>query len=469
MKFLKRDAAQVPPAQTVQAPFALLLVFLFSFLALFLSGAVRSASAAEIWACNSTGSSTDSFYDNGTVYLTSTNITSTTQQIRIYIVSNNDSWVDGTMLSDASTGYRELSTNSSGLIPITAIWTRPRIGKYDVVADINRDGVYNSSIDFVDNVSVVGFDVTAAPKPTLTIAVGSASPASHEWNLATDTGYNVMLQFNATASSIQSVSIYTLFLTASGTGDEKTDVRVVYLVADSNNNGVYDTGETMLGYKSYSRDDGVVDFDIANGYGIPANSSRAFLIAYEMKNGAVGSTYKFDIVSITANSSIGENAVIYGLPLGSAIKTISGTAQTTSTTAAATTTSILTDECQSDEDCGGIKCEDMKKTTYSCKTDANKGVKVCAANIETVLCCADGDCVEGYYCLDYNCARQGGGLPLIGLGDMQNYTWTIVSIVAVVGGAILVFILIKNRKRTQWKTKGDYEKEWTGLRSKWKK
>jgi len=38
-----------------------------------------------------------------------------------------------------------------------------------------------------------------------------------------------------------------------------------------------------------------------------------------------------------------------------------------------------------------------------------------------------------------------------------------------VGAALAVFIFLKNRKRTPWKGKRDYEKEWRGLKEKWKR
>lgn len=429
------------------------------------------ASAEWVGTSDQAGVLKNVFYDNETVYVASDNITSAAQDVRVYIVQNNDSWVDGKALSDITgTGYRTLTTNSSGHIVVTSVWSSPAIGTYDIVADVDRNAEYNSSHDFLNSSSTVGFTVLEAPTPALHVEEGRNNPSSHDWDLENDIGHNSMLQLNFTAT-IQAVRINSIALTASGTGDDKEDITVVYLILDSDGDGEWVQGERFLGYSDYFFDDGVITFVIDGGQIVPTTGSVDMLITYVMSSsGQAGSTYKFEVISITAVGEIsGETADMTGFPIGSAIKTISGAVATT-TTSTSTITTIPTDECQTDEDCGGTRCVDKQKTTYNCRYDSNKGVNVCAGTIVSVICCGDADCIEGYYCLSNRCEKEAGsgvGGWLGGGLSGRNFLWTLGSIVVVIAVAAAVFFVIKNRKGRQWKSRREYEREWETLRGKW--
>jgi hypothetical protein len=436
------------------------------------------ASAYGVWTCNQNGGMKTTFYNNETVYVASGNITSTGgQSVRMYIVANNDSWVSGkTLVGVAGGGYSAIVTNGSGYIPVTPLWSNPVIGTYDIVVDVNNDGVYNSSYDYVNSSSAVGLTILQAPMPTLNVEKGRNNPSNHGWDLRNSTDHNPMLQLNLSAT-IESIKIKFVSITADGTGNDNKDISVVYLILDSDGDGQYDQGETFLDYKNYFLDNGVITFQIKDGQIVSTESSVAFLITYSMsKAGQLGSTYKFDVVSISAiGVGTDEDAKIVGLPVSSAIKTISGAASTTTTTINSTTTTIATattttstfpgNECKKDEDCGGISCKDKLKTTYACTQDINRGVNICTSTIVAAACCGDADCIEGYYCLDYQCVEKAGGW--ISEGYMKNYIWTISSIAVVTALAVIVFIVIKNRSKRPWRSKRDYELEWETLSSKW--
>jgi len=54
---------------------------------------------------------------------------------------------------------RVLQSNSEGAIPVTAIWINPQVvGKYDIVVDVNGNGVYDAEVDALDDNDV---EVTA--------------------------------------------------------------------------------------------------------------------------------------------------------------------------------------------------------------------------------------------------------------------------------------------------------------------
>lgn len=441
--------------------------------------------AYGVWPSNQSGDVKTSFYDNETVYVASGNITSASQSIRVYIVANNDSWVEGKQLVDVrTTGYKAITTNSSGHIPVTTLWTNATAGSYDIVADANSDGVYNSSYDYVNSSSAVGLTILVAPKPRLKVEAGSKNPSSHSWNLTNDTGHNPMIQLKLTAE-LEPIRINFVTITASGTGDDKKDIIVAYLIQDVDGSGNQSQGDMIVSYNNYLSDNGYITFEIEDGFVVDMDSSTLMLITYSMSSyGKAGSTYKFDVSSISAVGTATHMAVeVSGLPIGSATKTISGVmdnatnttttttvanATTTTTTAPTTTTTVPANECETDEDCGGFSCRNKQKTTYSCVYDSNRGIKVCAGTIVNVGCCGDADCQEEFYCLDYECVSEAAGPgSWLGGGSMQNLTWTIASVFVVIAIILAVFLILKNRKRKPWRSKREYERDWEILHRKW--
>jgi hypothetical protein len=299
--------------------------------------------SAQIMNTGSLGQEKNSFYTNESVYIrTFGNISTSSVTVDIYVTYNNDTWPNGTSLTDVAGGKRTVSTNSSGQIPITAIWSSPAEGSYDVVVDVNKDGLYNQSIDYVDNESTTGFTVLIAPIPTLKASVGHNSPNNHNWDMGVNgTNYNPMLQVNLTAGSFDNIRIDSIGLLASGTGDDRK-VSVVYLIVDRNDNGKYDSGDTLLAYDTYKLDDGVITFTIPSGYRIDINATAHMLIIYKFSNTvSAGDTFAFQIISIIGYGiNSGELATITGMPVNSATTTISGV--TTTTTSSTTTTTGTT-------------------------------------------------------------------------------------------------------------------------------
>jgi hypothetical protein len=434
---------------------------------------VRAAAAADVWATNETGAAKESFYSNETVRVASTSMSSGVRAVRVYVTRDSNSWTNGTALADVRGAYSMANTNASGHLPATAVWANPAVGAYDFVIDMNADGFFNLTVDFVGSPSAAGFSVVEAPKPTLAVVAGTKNPSARNWPLDNQS-HDTMLHFTLTAGASQAVGIQSLAIAASGTGNDLADVKVVYFIEDLNNNGIYDSGETILGYGIYTRDNGMISFEMAGGYELAAGASRAFLIVYDMKAGASGSTYSVDIMAISADGmATPEAATVSGLPLKSAVKTLGGpaasTTTTTTTAAAESTTTTLpgSDECQTDADCPIFSCSDLMKSSYVCKISPMTGMRVCAATIEAVQCCGDGDCAEGEACAEYACAASGFGF--VWLGGEIDYVLLVESVVVVVGGALAIFLFLKNRKQTPWKGKRDYEKDWHGLKSKWKK
>lgn len=304
----------------------------------------HSVNAQSIVSCNATSSEINTFYANETVYVnSSTNITVTATQVDIYIVSDSNSWTNGTNLADVSGGKKTNTTNSSGYLELMRIWSPTlTVGKYDIVVDTDRNGMYNSTVDYVDSLTATGFEVTPVPVPTLALALGPNNPSSHNWDLG-NTSYNTMLQLKLTAGSVEDVRITSIALSASGTGDDKNGISIIRLVLD-NNNGVYDQGEILLSYGQYVRDDGIVMLNIENGYVIQTSHAVYMIVVYTMTDSSSnGDTYSFQVASVSATGATsGTQVTPTGFPINSATKTIVATGATTTTILGTTTTTIST-------------------------------------------------------------------------------------------------------------------------------
>lgn len=318
------------------------LAFFFSFAQIVL--------AANIFTSDSSGTQKTIFYTNETVYLapTAINVTTNSTTVRVYVMQAATTWNNQTNLTHVSGTYKVFTTNSSGyLITTNIIWPATlTVGNYDVVIDVNSNGVYDKNIDFVFDSSGVGFQVIAVPGPTLTISVGENSTANHTYTNQSNSTENVMLQIKASAGSFENVRLNDISLIAIGSGDDTTGISMVKLILDANNDGKYNSSEIVLGAGKFIRDNGFLDISVINpqtGYAVPANSTVYFLVVYTMTNKSLnGDTYYFQLASATATgASSGTSAKITGLPIYSAVKTISLASATNATTTSTTTSSAI--------------------------------------------------------------------------------------------------------------------------------
>lgn len=307
--------------------------------------------AADIFTSDSAGNYKNSFYPNDTVYLapTAINITSSSATVRVYIVVDSNSWLNATALTDVSGGYKNFTTNFSGFLASTnMIWPSTlNVGNYDVVIDTDQDGIYSQGIDFIFDPSATGFRVVPIAGPTLAVAAGENNTADHLYTIPSNITANLMMQVKMSAGGYENVKVNSLILIDTATGDVTQGISSVRLYLDANNNGVYDSADTILSGAKFLKQNGVAGLDIPDGYVIPANSTSYFLIVYDMTNkSSNGNTYSFQLASVSAvGATSGASAKVSGpLPMSSAITTISAVGATTTTTSAIipTTTATLT-------------------------------------------------------------------------------------------------------------------------------
>jgi ribosomal protein S8E len=283
--------------------------------------------AQSILSTDSSGEEKNLFYTNEIVYTKSTtNITTSSIQVRVYVITNKDNWSDGTPLTGYKT-YISTMTDDAGYLPNTPIWNPPLIvGSYDIVVDVGNDGFYNSSIDLVDSLTTTGFVVNTTPKPSLSVALGQNTPKDHTWypEINGSSHLNVMIQMNITAGSVEDVKITDVYLQASGTGNDKTGINTVELVWDTSGDGVFNQNEVFLSLNKYEKDDGFVDLKL-NDFILPVNGSTNFIVIYKMDSDCClnQETFSFQVNHVSAEGvNSHEVATINGLPINSAVKTI---------------------------------------------------------------------------------------------------------------------------------------------------
>ena len=129
-----------------------------------------------IESCDSAGVKKDTFmldddvYANGTCYQPQTTYD-------IYVVEDV-TWVDGMAIPPRVPGTATtVTTDANGNIPPTLLWSNPLTpGKYDIIVDVDGDGLYYAESDALDDndveVTAGFFVIPEVPLGTLTAAIG---------------------------------------------------------------------------------------------------------------------------------------------------------------------------------------------------------------------------------------------------------------------------------------------------------
>ena len=101
--------------------------------------------------CDSTGNKKDLFNVNESLYIQGVSFPNSAD-LPIYIVPDQTRWVDGATIPTRILGPTStIQTESDGSIKITKLWEFPSEGRFDIIVDVNKDGVYNEGIDALDD------------------------------------------------------------------------------------------------------------------------------------------------------------------------------------------------------------------------------------------------------------------------------------------------------------------------------
>jgi hypothetical protein len=132
--------------------------------------------APTIESCDSMGATKDTFDMMETVYATGTGYSASTTY-DVYLVEDV-TWVDGMAIPPRVAGTATtVTSDAAGNVPATLLWSDPLVpGKYDIVVDIDGDGLYYAETDALDDNDI---EVTAGffviPEVPLGTIVVSAS------------------------------------------------------------------------------------------------------------------------------------------------------------------------------------------------------------------------------------------------------------------------------------------------------
>jgi hypothetical protein len=119
---------------------------------------VTSAPVCDIWSSDVLGNVKNCFYAGDSVYVT---VPEAGLTVSLYVVADKSTWNDGDPLTDVSPdGVETLTLNSGQGTQTIQICGAPLAARYyDIVMDVDRDGVFDAELDCVDDLEIAGFFV----------------------------------------------------------------------------------------------------------------------------------------------------------------------------------------------------------------------------------------------------------------------------------------------------------------------
>lgn len=288
--------------------------------------AVQVSAVSTIAAVDSGGVTQSNFTEGDSIYILGQCSDAEDNEIDVYVVGNNAPWVNGMLLTDVrGTPQPETAQDPQGNFGLTQVWASSIVGEYDLVIDVQRNGVYDAAVDCVDDANTIGFTVDPAPVVgSGTVAKGSNDPGDHGWVIGEGDPDNVMLQLALSADSAEDVSVNSVSLSAGGTGDDKNAITTVKIYEDQFDDGIYNSDPTLWGQGTFDADSGSTTINISQT--IPAGNTRTIIVVYEMgsdEDFSDGDTFQVSVDSIGATGITSSQAVTFsGLPKTSGVKTV---------------------------------------------------------------------------------------------------------------------------------------------------
>ena len=129
-------------------------------------GATPSVESAD-----TDGNKKDTFVQGQSIYVIGTNYNPSTTY-GLYVVEDTV-WNDGLTIPErVSLTSTWVTSDSAGNLPVTKIWDASVLGTYDVIIDVNSNGIYDVGIDAIDDMDVnnAGFETNEIPEyPTVAL------------------------------------------------------------------------------------------------------------------------------------------------------------------------------------------------------------------------------------------------------------------------------------------------------------
>jgi len=191
------------------------------------------------------------------------------------------------------------------------------------VADIDSVGLISGARAGLLGMPVTSCEKVRAPIPTgtLTVKPGVYSPPNH-WGFSHEA--NTMLQLYLGADEWENLNLYSITLSANGSGNDAAGITSVSVYEDQDGNGAVGPSEPLLGSGKYPSDNGTLTITLAKT--IAKSTGINLLIVYSMGVGGLGRTYWFTVTDVGATGALtGNEATKVGLPVTSSVKTIGRT------------------------------------------------------------------------------------------------------------------------------------------------
>ncbi len=137
---------------------------------------ITNPSSLMFETCDSSGTAKSSFGSGDAVYFSATGLFASTTY-PVYVVQDVSAWTVRIPFPNRLSGVAtSVTTDSSGNVAPTSIYTNTQSGKCDVLVDVNRDGRYDEADLLINDVVTTTSTSTLTPTPTPTLAA-SASPS----------------------------------------------------------------------------------------------------------------------------------------------------------------------------------------------------------------------------------------------------------------------------------------------------
>lgn len=132
-------------------------------------GATPSVESAD-----TDGKKKDTFVQGQSIYVIGSNYDPSTTY-DLYVVEDT-TWSDHLTIPErVSLTAKWVTSDSSGNLPVTKIWDDSVLGTYDVIIDVNSNGIYDVGIDAIDDMDVnnAGFSTEVPEFPTVALPMAA--------------------------------------------------------------------------------------------------------------------------------------------------------------------------------------------------------------------------------------------------------------------------------------------------------
>jgi hypothetical protein len=263
------------------------------------------AQSTNPWTTDASGNEKSNFITTEKIYIKGLSIcNAVSSSVEIFIASHKF-WKSGDALADIRGKAQEIKTDASSNIPLTLLWSNPDAGSYDIIADCNSNGKYDSLENIAGLMNPVFIVKGLAGKGTAKL--GSNNPGASSGAFS-----NVdVMQINLKSEG-ESIMLNNIGLSLTNNlGIEKAGVYI-----DENGNGKRDSGEFETGSLASPGKEPLLNLNYS------LNGEKNFVITLYFSSSASGN-YSLIVNSISGTGKNSNEVIKFSsVPLKSNVKTI---------------------------------------------------------------------------------------------------------------------------------------------------